>query len=211
MADFIRRTPLIQSAETPVRMQLLDGQMQTARLWAYGLPWAEVVFDFRTDKSQAGPKDFLRGTAARYVQADGGSSYGPVLLALNLWHIACMAHIRRAIFEARDDAPLAVDLILAAIQRLYRIERRAKNSRPAGGRKPSVQNPFPHSPADEAWSPPALSALLLPGSRRQAIEAVPVHAPRRSHPGVRPRPPGRARPRPHANGFAGRLRVMTEA
>jgi hypothetical protein len=26
-------------------MQLADGQMETARLWAYGLPWAEVVFD----------------------------------------------------------------------------------------------------------------------------------------------------------------------
>jgi len=129
MADFIRRAPLIQSDETPVRMQLPDGQMQTARLWAYGLPWAEVVFDFRTDKSQVGPKEFLHGTTARYVQADGGSSYCPVLLALNLWHIACMAHIRRAIFEARDDAPLAVDLILAAIQRLYRIERRAKEQK----------------------------------------------------------------------------------
>jgi len=38
MADYIRSQPLIQSDETPVRMQLPDGQMQTARLWAYGLP-----------------------------------------------------------------------------------------------------------------------------------------------------------------------------
>ena len=37
-----------------------------------------------------------------------------------------MAHIRRDIFEARDDAPVAVDLILAAMQKLYRIERQAK-------------------------------------------------------------------------------------
>ncbi len=37
-----------------------------------------------------------------------------------------MAHIRRAVFEARADAPLAVDLLLAAIQKLYRIESRAK-------------------------------------------------------------------------------------
>ena len=126
MADYICAQPLIQSDETSVRMQLADGQMETARLWAYGLPWAEVVFDFRTDKSQKGPKEFLKGTTARFVQADGGSSYCPVLLALNLFHIACMAHIRRAVFEARSEAPLAVDLILAAIQKLYRIERRAK-------------------------------------------------------------------------------------
>ena len=126
MADYILSQPLIQSDETPVRMQLADGQMETARLWAYGLPWAEVVFDFRTDKSQEGPKEFLQGTTARFVQADGGSSYGPVFKELDLLHIACMAHIRRGIFEARADAPLAVDLVLAAIQKLYRIESRAK-------------------------------------------------------------------------------------
>lgn len=126
MAKYIRAQPLIQSDETPVRMQLADGQMETARLWAYGLPWAEVVFDFRTDKSQAGPKDFLQGTTARFLQSDGGSSYVPVFKALELLHVACMAHIRRDIFEARADAPLAVDLLLAALQKLYRIESRAK-------------------------------------------------------------------------------------
>jgi transposase len=126
MADYILSQPVVQSDETPVRMQLADGQMETARLWAYGLPWAEVVFDFRTDKSQKGPMEFLKGTAARFVQADGGSSYVPVFKELELLHIACMAHIRRDIFEARDDAPLAVDLVLAAIQKLYRIEAHAK-------------------------------------------------------------------------------------
>lgn len=126
MADHILAQSLVQSDETPVRMQLADGQMETARLWAYGLPWAEVVFDFRTDKSQAGPMEFLKGTAVRFVQADGGSSYAPVFKELNLLHIACMAHIRRDLFEARSDAPLAVDLVLAAIQKLYRIEARAK-------------------------------------------------------------------------------------
>jgi transposase len=126
MADYILSQSLVQSDETPVRMQLADGQMETARLWAYGLPWAEVVFDFRTDKSQEGPLEFLAGTKARFVQADGGSSYGPVFAKLELLHIACMAHIRRGIFEARADAPVAVDLLLAAIQKLYRIESRAK-------------------------------------------------------------------------------------
>ena len=126
MADYILGQRLVQSDETPVRMQLPDGQMQTARLWAYGLPWAEVVLDFRTDKSQHGPREFLTGTRAGYVQADGGSSYIPVLRALDLKQVACMAHIRRDLFEARDEAPLAVDLILAAMQKLYRIERQAK-------------------------------------------------------------------------------------
>ena len=126
MTDYICAQPLIQSDETPVRMQLADGQMETARLFAYGLPWAEVVFDFRTDKRQEGPKEFLQGTSAGFLQTDGGSTYVPVFKALELLHVACMAHIRRGLFEARADAPLAVDLLLAAIQKLYRIESRAK-------------------------------------------------------------------------------------
>ena len=126
MADHVRSQWLVQSDETSVRMQLANGQMETARIWAYGLPWAEVVFDFRTDKSHNGPLEFLKGTSARFLQADGGSSYSPVFEKLDLLHIACMAHIRRGIFEARTDAPLAVDLTLAAIQKLYRIEAQAK-------------------------------------------------------------------------------------
>jgi len=126
MTDYICAQALIQSDETPVRMQLANGQMETARLFAYGLPWAEVVFDFRTDKSQTGPREFLSGTQARFLQTDGGSSYVPVFKALELLHVACMAHIRRGLFEARAEAPLAVDLLLAAIQKLYRIESRAK-------------------------------------------------------------------------------------
>ncbi len=126
LTEYICAQPLIQSDETSVRMQLADGQMETARLFAYGLAWAEVVFDFRTDKSQTGPKEFLEGTSAGFLQTDGGSSYVPVFKALELLHVACMAHIRRGLFEARADAPLAVDLLLAAIQKLYRIESRAK-------------------------------------------------------------------------------------
>ena len=60
------------------------------------------------------------------MQADGGSSYSPVFEKLDLLHIACMAHIRREIFEARSEAPLAADLVLAAIRKLYRIEAQAK-------------------------------------------------------------------------------------
>ncbi len=82
--EYIIRQVCVQSDETSVRMQLRDGKMHTARLWANGLPWAEVVFDFRTNKSHHGPEQWLKGGQARYIQADGGSSYGPVLRHLSL-------------------------------------------------------------------------------------------------------------------------------
>ena len=127
--EYILQQQCVQSDETPVRMQLADGKMHLARLWAFGLPWAEVVFDFRTNKSHHGPEEWLTGGQARYLQADGGSSYEPVLRHLSLLHIACMAHIRRKIFEASEDAPEACDQLMALIQQLYRIERRAKEER----------------------------------------------------------------------------------
>ena len=127
--DYILQKGCVQSDETSVRMQLADGTMHVARLWAFGLPWAEVVFDFRTNKSHHGPEAWLKGGQTRYIQADGGSSYEPVLRHLSLQHVACMAHIRRKIFEAREDAPVACDQLLALIQQLYQIERRAKEAR----------------------------------------------------------------------------------
>jgi transposase len=129
MAEHILSQRCVQSDETPVRMQMPDGKMHVARLWGYCLPWAEVVFDFRTNKSHHGPEEFLKGGRALYLQADGGSSYEPVLSHLKLEHIACMAHIRRKIFEAREDAPVACDRLLASIQQLYRIEREAKDNK----------------------------------------------------------------------------------
>jgi hypothetical protein len=62
----------------------------------------------------------------RHLRNHTPSSSEDRVKALELLHVACMAHIRRGVFEARADAPLAVDLLLAAIQKLYRIESRAK-------------------------------------------------------------------------------------
>src|SRR5256885_2238634 len=86
----------------------------------------KVLFDFRPDKSQQGPKLFLHRTSAGYLQPAGGCSYLPLLPALSLEHTACLALFLRDLFEAREEVPLAVDLIRAAMQKLYRIERQAK-------------------------------------------------------------------------------------
>lgn len=61
IAYHIRLKPLNLCDETPVRMQLRNGPMQAACLWAYGLPWGEVVFDFRTGRTQHEPAEFLAG------------------------------------------------------------------------------------------------------------------------------------------------------
>ena len=39
----------------------LPGRTRKGYLWVYGIPWAEVVFEFRTSRARAGPKEFLAG------------------------------------------------------------------------------------------------------------------------------------------------------
>lgn len=121
------KAPLIQSDDTPIRYQdrRLKGKTGRGYLWAYCLPWAEVVYDFREDRSRAGPLEFLAGYRGA-IQADGYSGYNELFRQDGTEHVACMAHIRRKIFESRGEYPDRAKVLLAGIQQLYRIERRAK-------------------------------------------------------------------------------------
>ncbi len=117
--------PLLQSDDTVVPYQGdQKGRVSKGYLWAYTRPYAEVVFDFTTNHSRAGPIQFL-GDFQGYLQTDGHSSYNGVYATGKVTHIGCLAHVRRKFFEARGQAPDDADLVLAAIQSLYRIERQA--------------------------------------------------------------------------------------
>lgn len=119
--------PLIQSDDTALRYQSRARPGQTGRgyLWAYSKPWEEVVFDFRTDRSRAGPSEFLAGYRGA-VQADGYAGYNELFRREDVVHVGCMAHVRRKIYESREEHPQWAELLLAGMQRLYRIERRAR-------------------------------------------------------------------------------------
>jgi transposase len=120
--------PFLQSDDTPVPYQDRSRPGKTARgyLWTYTKPWAEVVYEFTTTRSRAGPRDFLAGFEG-HLQADGYSGYNALFRTGRVAHIGCMAHVRRKFFESREESPHDAELILAGIQKLYRIERQAKD------------------------------------------------------------------------------------
>ena len=66
------RSDYLQADETPVDVQSgrTKGKNHQAYLWEYGQPGATVVFDFRMDRSAAGPEGFLAGCAG-LLQTDG--------------------------------------------------------------------------------------------------------------------------------------------
>ena len=129
------KEPLIQSDDTTIRYQDRSRPGQTSRgyLWAYSKPWAEVVFDFRTDRSRAGPLEFLAGYRGA-VQADGYAGYNELFRCDDIVHVGCMAHVRRKVYESRGEYPEWAELLLAGFQRLYRIERSARGADITGER-----------------------------------------------------------------------------
>lgn len=120
--------PLLQSDDTVVPYLDHSQVGKTARgyLWAYTKPWAEVVYEFTINRSREGPLGFLSGFKG-YIQADGYSGYNELFRRGDVHHIGCMAHVRRKIYESRHEHREAAEVLLAGIQKLYRIERRAKD------------------------------------------------------------------------------------
>lgn len=137
---------LVQSDDTPVRIQdrSKKGKCHTGYLWSYCVPYGEVVFDFTMSRSHKGPKEFLTGFEG-YLQADGYSGYNEALRTQKLKHIGCMAHVRRKFYAALSEAPKPAGIVLASIQKLYRIERELRKSEADAALRVKVrkENAFP--------------------------------------------------------------------
>jgi transposase len=120
--------PLLQADETPVPYQdmMRKRKLSQGYLWSYTKPWAEVVFEFPPTRAGSAPRAFLDGFSG-HLQTDGYAGYASLFEAGGDRRIGCLAHVRRKFFEARDEAPDRAGTVLAAIQRIYRIERRCRD------------------------------------------------------------------------------------
>jgi transposase len=121
------RAALLQADETPINVQdpAVKGRLTRAYIWTYGIPWGETVYDFTLGRSAKGPEKFLKDFEG-YLQTDAYSGYNSVCRTGAVVHVACWAHVRRRFYNAIGEAPELAKLVLAGIQKLYRIERRAK-------------------------------------------------------------------------------------
>jgi transposase len=120
---------LLQVDETPVNVKNpeVEGKTSRAYIWSYGIPDEEVVYDFTMGRSSAGPEEFFGGVYPPYLQSDSYSVYTSLGERGKTGHVGCWAHSRRKYYEARAEDPKFSQLILAAIQKLFRIERQAKS------------------------------------------------------------------------------------
>ena len=121
------RSHVIHLDDTPVNVQDPEtGQLSRAFFWTYvgdeEHPW--VVIDFRTDRSRAGPRDFL-GNFTGALQGDAYAGYASLLkeAAGRISLAGCWAHARRKFDEAKKGDRLRSEVALLRIGELYRIER----------------------------------------------------------------------------------------
>ena len=121
------RARLLQADETPVQVKDLDVKGKTSRcwIWTYGVPDGDVVYDFTRGRSADGPTEFL-GEYSGYLQSDSYSVYTSMDRRGKIVHVGCWSHVRRRVYDAREEHPEFASVVIAGIQKLFHIEREAK-------------------------------------------------------------------------------------
>jgi transposase len=125
----IKKSRVIQTDDTTV--PVLDrslGKTRTGRLWDYlgDRDHPHVVYDYTPDRSSEGPLRMLEGYEG-YLQADAYSAYDTLYAGKKIIEVGCWAHARRKFDEAKTSDAVRAHVALAMIQRLYKVEKDAKD------------------------------------------------------------------------------------
>jgi transposase len=116
---------VIHGDDTGVKLRAPGSNRTTkAHLWACigDADYPYVVFDFTSDYTADGPKQFLAGYKG-YFQADALAQYEGLYGDDKVKHVCCVAHARRKFVAAHDAGDERAAKALEMIGRLYAIER----------------------------------------------------------------------------------------
>lgn len=118
----------VKADETPIPVQSSNksGATHTGYLWVYQSPEKKlVIFDYQKSRGAQGPKDFFTGYKGA-LQTDGYVGYEQFDDDPNIMMLGCMAHARRYFEKALDNDQSRAEHVLTEIQKLYALERKAK-------------------------------------------------------------------------------------
>lgn len=119
----------LMADETPAPVQTKDkpGATHKGYYWVYYSPLGKLaLFDYRKGRGRDGPDTMLQNFSG-YLQTDGYTAYENLSNRDNITLLACMAHGRRYFEKARGNDPERAEQALQYYQRLYAIERRARD------------------------------------------------------------------------------------
>ncbi|MBM3436440.1 MAG: IS66 family transposase [Bacteroidetes bacterium] len=119
----------LQVDETPIRVLDKDvkGKCHQGYYWVYNSPLQNALFyDYRKGRGRDGPKEMLENFKG-YLQSDGYQVYDWFGKKKNISLLNCWAHARRYFEKAEAYDSKAAGHVLKEIQKLYMIERFARN------------------------------------------------------------------------------------
>lgn len=126
MLTLVVQSRVIQLDETRLPVQDQNDKTKGGRLWLYigdrNHPY--LLYDYRPDKSRAGPDEILRHYSG-FLQADAANVFDGLYRPGGIIEVGCWAHSRRKFFEAKDSDAARAAEALARIGAFYDVERAA--------------------------------------------------------------------------------------
>jgi len=127
----IQQSDYLQADESPIKVLTQAGKKKKSKgyMWVYRCPiTGAVVFSYDPTRSKANPDVFLHNFKG-YLQTDGYKVYEKYDKRSDIILLNCMAHARRKFDEALIYDEQRASHILKEIQKLYAIERKAKEDK----------------------------------------------------------------------------------
>lgn len=119
----------LQADETPIKVLDSDkkGAAHQGYYWVYHAPLeGTVLFDYSPTRGSIAALPIL-GNFKGYLQSDGYAVYQKYARSKEITHLACWAHARREFEKALDNDKSKAETALILIQKLYAIERKARD------------------------------------------------------------------------------------
>ncbi|MBL4881427.1 MAG: IS66 family transposase [Oleispira sp.] len=172
LRDQLLTYDIVQMDETPVQVLNEPGKRAQSKsyLWLQrgGPPEQPVIlYDYDPGRGAGVPLRLLEGFRG-YLQTDGYDGYNATVAGNGLMHMGCMAHARRKFSDAvkaqgKNRKPGKAQHGLALIQKLYRVEKQAKQLTPLERFDYRQQHAKPILERLRRWLDDSLSKVL-PGS-----------------------------------------------
>lgn len=124
-------TDYLKADESPIPVQTSDkkGATHKGYQWVYENPAKKIIaFQYHKSRAKEAPDEMLKGFKGA-LQTDGYAAYNHFEKDKKIKLLACMAHARRKFDEAKSNDKVRAEHVLLLIQRLYAIERNAKEQK----------------------------------------------------------------------------------
>jgi len=137
LVEEVKAQSYLQADETTIKV-LDRKKKKTTHLgyfWVYHAPLARLVaFDYKKGRDTNAPREFLQGYKGT-LQTDGYNVYKHYYDNDQVTHLACWAHARRKFEKALESDRECAGHAMTEIQKLYAIERSAKELSPEARKK----------------------------------------------------------------------------